>query len=432
MRYVGFTRFQVRSYELFAHQPDEGNGRNNERLSREAAEIRSGAVFEEHHHNGCSDDWFAGRWSCKGGDWKRNDEAGSKKKLVLNQGYPLCEMPKCGHEDPRWYRRDDLYYPSRIKKLDLPSWAFSFSEDNSDGSSDTKNMSIRSGPVNKPLVPKGVKGTIQPVVRINARVVKDHDSSEPHVKVTDSLRSTWSHSASSDRILFQEGPSRPRRTRELDSQSLLKCRTALNVPRDHVCTVHELSLNLGKWHYLDGAGHEHGPFSFEELKELISKGKILENTSVFRKLDNTWVPISRNVVDFEAPDSGEERNVATEASNSSLECIPSSHSDIQNSGNSFHCLHPQFIGYMRGKLHELVMKSYKNREFAAAINEVLDPWISAKQPKKESDRHFPFNSSISRNSAMLVHEFSAEKLWKSGLLSYKIFLFDCTRFIYND
>lgn len=267
-----------------------------------------------------------------------------------------------------------------------------------------------------------MKGTVQPVVRINARVVKDQDSFDPHIKVKDSerhtSRSTWSHSASSDRIMFQEGTSHSGRSNELDSQSLNKCGTVLNIPSDHVCTVHELSLNVGKWYYLDGAGHEHGSFCFEELKELISKGTILENTSVFRKLDNTWVPICRNVVDFEAPDPAEERNVTTEDTNSVLEHIASSHSDIQNTVNSFHCSHPQFIGYMRGKLHELVMKSYKNREFAAAINEVLDPWISAKQPKKELDRHFPFNSSITRNSAILVPEFLANKPWKSGVLLY--------------
>ncbi|KZV46713.1 putative histone-lysine N-methyltransferase ATXR3-like [Dorcoceras hygrometricum] len=58
----------------------------------------------------------------------------------------------------------------------------------------------------------------------------------------------------------------------------------------------------------------------------------------------------------------------------------------QKNSSRFHDLHPQFIGYTRGKLQELVMKSYRSREFTAAINEVLDPWISARQPKKEMEK----------------------------------------------
>lgn len=60
----------------------------------------------------------------------------------------------------------------------------------------------------------------------------------------------------------------------------------------------------------------------------------------------------------------------------------------------FHEVHPQFVGYTRGKLHELVMKFYKSREFAAAINDVLDPWINAKQPKKEMEKTMHWKSGI--------------------------------------
>ena len=72
-------------------------------------------------------DWFSARWPCKGGDWKRSDDAqdrSSRKKLVLNDGFSLCEMPKSGCEDPRWPQKDDLYYPSQSRRLDLPPWAF--------------------------------------------------------------------------------------------------------------------------------------------------------------------------------------------------------------------------------------------------------------------------------------------------------------------
>jgi hypothetical protein len=40
------------------------------------------------------------------------------------------------------------------------------------------------------------------------------------------------------------------------------------------------------------------------------------------------------------------------------------------------------------------MKSYKNREFAAAINEALDPWIVAKRPPKEIDKHMYLKSGM--------------------------------------
>jgi hypothetical protein len=40
------------------------------------------------------------------------------------------------------------------------------------------------------------------------------------------------------------------------------------------------------------------------------------------------------------------------------------------------------------------MKSYKNREFAVAINEALDPWIVAKQPQKELDKHMYLKSGM--------------------------------------
>lgn len=76
---------------------------------------------------GVSSDWFSTRWPCKGGDWKRNEDAQdrySRKKLVLNNGFPLCQMPKSGCEDPRWPHKDDLYLPSQNSRLDLPLWAF--------------------------------------------------------------------------------------------------------------------------------------------------------------------------------------------------------------------------------------------------------------------------------------------------------------------
>ena len=414
MVHAGFTRFRTRNLEPTGHPRDDGVARAYESFPREATEIRPVPSLEEYAIlNSCSSDWFAGRWSCQGGDWKRNDESGyersSKKKIVLNHGYPLCQMPKSGHEDPRWYQRDDLYYPSRIRKLELPHWAFSLSEDNSDSSNDMCKNTVQRQM--KPPIPRGVKGTILPVVRINACVVRDHGSVEPRSKLKGerhSQRSTRSHS---DRSSSLEGSSHSKKSSELDLQNLHRCRTILSIPRDHVCTVDELSLDLGGWYYLDGAGHEHGPSSYSELQHLAAKGTIMQHSSVFRKVDNVWLPVT-------VPETSHSKEELVDPVGDSS----STANQMASASHSFHHSHPQFIGYMRGKLHELVMKSYKNREFAAAINEVLDPWISEKQAKQEMDKHFSFNSSITKSSAILGHDLSGDKLWKSGMVSSIIYM----------
>lgn len=383
----------------------------HEGLMREATEIRHSASLEEHTvFNGGHSDWFTERWSCKGGDWKRNDESGpdrsSKKKIVLNHSYPLCQMPKSGHEDPRWYQKEDLYHPSAIRKLDLPPWAFSLSEDGSENSNDiVKNTSARQM---KPPVSRGVKGTILPVVRINACVVRDHGSVEPHLKLKGDRHSHRSGRSHSDRSSSLEGSSHSKRPSELDLQNLHRCRTILSIPKDHVRTVDELSLNLGDWYYLDGAGHEHGPSSYAELQRAAAKGTIMQNSSVFRKVDNVWLPVTAaqtTALKEEAMDTVGDSVVAA--------------GKMASVSQSFHDSHPQFVGYMRGKLHELVMKSYKNREFAAAINEVLDPWIGEKQAKLEMDKHLSFNSSITKTSGILGHNIPGDKIWRSDEDNYR-------------
>lgn len=300
----------------------------------------------------CNDfsNWFASRWSCKGGDWKRTDETildkFSRKKLVLNDGYPLCQMEKSGNEDPRWHRKDELYYPSQSRRLNLPTWAFSCPDESQI----------------KPVIGRGVKGTMMPVVRINACVVKDHGSivSEPRFKTRQKDRYS---SRSSSRSSSRPYPDYKRDSVEGSSSSSSRTEQnliSINTPKDRISTKDDLQVNLGDWYFLDGAGHEIGPSSFSELQVLVDQGIIQKGTSVFRKFDKVWVP-------------------ATSAS--------SSKNPRETVSGSIHSMHPQFIGYTRGKLHELVMKSYKSREFAAAINEVLDPWISSRQPKKEIQQH---------------------------------------------
>uniref|UniRef100_A0A6V7QVI8 ATXR3 GYF domain-containing protein n=1 Tax=Ananas comosus var. bracteatus TaxID=296719 RepID=A0A6V7QVI8_ANACO len=148
----GYSRFQVHSYDSSRHPRDEGiKGGGPGNFSTEPNEVQT--IAPSLVEKGCalvsagSTDWFSGRWSCKGGDWKRNDEVGQdrcfRRKLVLNEGYPLCEMPKGVHEDPRILKKDDLYHPLHVKKLDLPSWAFSSTEENIDSTSETSKGVVR-------------------------------------------------------------------------------------------------------------------------------------------------------------------------------------------------------------------------------------------------------------------------------------------------
>lgn len=333
----------------------------------------------------CSDstDWFSGRWSCKGGDWMRNDEASqdrpSRRKLVLNDGFPLCQMPKSGFEDPRWHRKDDLYYPSQSIKLDLPPWAFSATEDKADCNSIGKLSQI------KPAASRGVKGTMRSVVRINACVVQDHGSfvSESRTKVRGkdrySSRSNRTHSSAYDsKRSSVESDSFSRMVNDQDLQASWKSISSVKTPKDRLCTVDDLQLHLGEWYYLDGVGHDCGPLSFSELQAMVNQGTIPKNSSVFRRFDNVWVPVTSTAKN--------QKSVRKSVDSSEMH-VSESHSTTPGGSvvksRSFHNVHPHFIGYTCGKLHEFVMKSYKSREFAAAINEVLDPWISLKQPKKE-------------------------------------------------
>ncbi|KDP27299.1 hypothetical protein JCGZ_20287 [Jatropha curcas] len=379
----------------------EQHGLDNEELSRgsdakpkEAVEVRLGAISDRDQGSGCfvdSADWFSGRWSCKGGDWKRNDETvqdrPSRRKLVLNDGFPLCQMPKSGSEDPRWHRKDDLYYPSQSRRLDLPPWAFSCTDERNECGGVNRTT------VAKPSTVRGVKGTMLPVVRINACVVKDHGSlvSESRTKARGKERYTSRlrvYSGANDlKRLTPEGNFQFKT--DQDSLGSWKSISSINTPKDRLCTADDLRLHLGEWYYLDGSGHEQGPLSFSELQLLADQGSIQKCSSAFRKFDRVWVPVTTAAEHSEANIKIQPENVAASGdSSATLSTLQiAANNDSKTNSISFHNLHPQFIGYTRGKLHELVMKSYKSREFAAAINEVLDPWINAKQPKKEVDNH---------------------------------------------
>ncbi|EXC23165.1 putative histone-lysine N-methyltransferase [Morus notabilis] len=396
-------------FSLYPSQTSEDDEQKMDELSvysdiklQEGAESWSSAHSDKDYPHGDSSDWFSGRWSCKGGDWKRSDESAqdrsTRKKIVVNDGFPLCQMPKSGYEDPRWHRKDDLYYPSQGRRLDLPLWAFSTPDEKCDSSGMSRSTQ------NKPPIVRGVKGTMLSVVRINACVVKDHGSfvSEPRTKVRGkerySSRATRSYSASSDgKRSSAEGDIQSKSGSEQGLPGSWKSSAFINTPKDRICTVDDLLLHLGEWYYLDGAGHEQGPSSFSELQALADQETIPKGSSVFRKFDRVWVPVTSTAETSEQTVKNQGESTASgDSSGPLMQFQGAAHGERNATSNSFHNLHPQFIGYTLGKLHELVMKSYKTREFAAAVNEALDPWINAKQPKKETEKHVYWKSGDAR------------------------------------
>lgn len=397
---AGFTWHQFHIGEYY-DQGSSGVILSSGSTSRESLELKPSLIppSEKDSAFSCeSSGCFSGHWSCKGGDWKRNDEAAQDKywrrKLVLNDGYPLCQMPKSGYEDPRWQHKDELYYPSQSRKLDLPPWAFTSPDEWNDNS---VSRSVQS----KPNIARGVRGMMLAVVRINACVVKDHDTSvsDPRAKARGKDRycskSSRNYPVTSEtKRSSSEGLSRSKNVHELDSYGSSKSSTSFSVPKDRICTADELQLNIGEWYYIDGAGHERGPLPFSELQVLADQGVIQKHSSAFRKVDKIWVPVT-SAMEASGPIKTLEVKSASNdtAGVSLLEMGDSILCGSNRISSMFHSLHPQFIGYTRGKLHELVMKSYKSREFAAAINEVLDPWITARQPKKEMEKQI-YNSAL--------------------------------------
>ncbi|KAL1555558.1 histone-lysine N-methyltransferase ATXR3-like [Salvia divinorum] len=388
----GFTRHQK---DLDEHFEDGGSELQIIKAEESRPAVLSSLEGDNALDYNDTGESFFSQWVCRGCDWKRSDETtldrSWKRRVVLNDGYPLCQMPKSGCEDPRWEQKDELYHPSQGRRLDLPPWAFTSPDELND-------LSAVSRPTqNKPLIPKGVRGLMLPVIRINACVVKDHGSfvSESRVKARKerfSSRSSRPYSTSGDlKQSSEDGPCKS--YHEQNSRESSKDSAIVSMPKDRLYMLDELRLHLGDWYFLDGAGHERGPLSFSELQKLVDQGVIRNHTSVFRKQDKIWVPVtvssepSRTIKEEEAATS---LTSLSEASGGALD-------GDQIVFNRFHSLHPQFIGYTRGRLHELVMKSYKSREFAAAINEVLDPWLSARQPKKEIEKHI-YNSDHFRAS----------------------------------
>uniref|UniRef100_A0A1J3JLM3 Putative histone-lysine N-methyltransferase ATXR3 n=1 Tax=Noccaea caerulescens TaxID=107243 RepID=A0A1J3JLM3_NOCCA len=372
----------------------------SEPKTREIEEFKSDNVYASENDEIGS--WFTGRWSCKGGDWIRHDEASQdryhKKKMVLNDGFPLCLMQKSGYEDPRWHHKDDLYYPASSSRLELPLWAFS--------GVDERNQA------------RGVKATVLSVVRLNSLVVNDQVSSfpEPRAKVRGkekcSSRPARPSPASSDyKRESVESHSQSTASDGQDLQGFWRTDVSVSTPKDRLCTIDDLQLHLGDWFYMDGAGQEQGPLPFSELQILVDKGIIKSHSSVFRKSDKIWVPVTSTTKTSETIAKLEEKKPALPSDCQGLVVSESQdfkRSEMDTSLSSFHGMYPQFLGYFRGKLHQLVMKTFKSREFSAATNDVLDAWIHARQPKKETEKYMyqssEFDSCYTKRARLMAGE----------------------------
>ncbi|CDY22935.1 BnaA01g18730D [Brassica napus] len=395
--------------------------------SWERSEPKAMAIEESKSENvDCSESdeigsWFSGRWSCTGGDWIRHDEAFQdrdyKKKMVLNDGFPLCLMQKSGYEDPRWHHKDDLYNPRSRSRLELPLWAFS--------GVDERNQA------------RGVKASVLSVVRLNSLVVNDQVPSvpDPLVKVRGGEKFSSRHArpspASSDsKRESVESISQSSACGSQDMQGFWRTDASVSTPGDRLFTVDDLQLHLGDWFYMDGSGQEQGPLPFSELQILVAKGLIKRHTSVFRKSDKIWVPVTSITKTSEISGKGKAPVLPSDCQSLDVsESQDFKHSEMDTSLSSFHAMHPQFLGYFRGKLHQLVMKTYKTREFSAAINDVLDSWIHARQPKKETGKYMhPYSEFDSSSYTKRVRLMAGESGDHSEVKDAQIFQKDESTF----
>ncbi|KAH7365252.1 hypothetical protein KP509_18G017200 [Ceratopteris richardii] len=333
-------------------------------------------------------------WTSGGGDWKlmlqgesasvkSSQNTGRPEKKVLNHGMPLCGTVHDGLVDPRI--GSVLYDVPNSRMLELPFWAYRYWESSSAGMTTPSYM-----PTSKSQVGKSKESSTFDNLK-NQKIEKANSSSEqkmeevstPGLCETSLVQSKAPFSSGfsekddiSTSLMIQDleciNPQPERQDIELVMAENVTEEKIDSVQQ--VLTRQELMLELGEWFYQDGSGQEIGPYTFSELQSRVNDGLIYEGSSVYRKSDETWVPL------FGKFSSRSRLN----SYKHNLQQVPG-HELVDKEQKTlldFHDIHPQFIGFMCGRLHEHVMKSYKTRDFAAMVDEGSRKCFAEKSSRK--------------------------------------------------
>eukprot|EP00250_Pteridium_aquilinum_P014016 c21723_g1_i2 orf=471-7637(-) len=372
-------------------------------------------------------------WTSRGGDWKlmyQTENASNPKglmrpeKLVLNRSKPLCERTHHRLPDPR--RGSALYECSISRTLDLPPWAQRYWEAMGEYCSKTfENLNAFSASL---CTPRSQVSTPKDVSSLEGskKLKLNKLSFVPDQRLEENLTVNPSEAALTlGHLPFvsvgcgdkDEGPSSSFVGQDSECSERQEVELAMVDKASEDCTMSvrqvprkdDLKLETGEWFYQDGNGQEIGPYTFSQLQSKVQDGFLYEGSSVYRKSDETWVPIvtnrSPNRPNMESMISRSSRN-AEEEDTSQAQL-----NQKQEALLDFHHLYPQFIGFMCGRLHEHVMKSYKSRDFAAMVDEGSRSCFGDKRSKKADGLEMKVEQDRSelkqRESSPLVNSNSA-------------------------
>lgn len=324
-------------------------------------------------------------WTSRGGDWKLMYQmentmiakglvsSGRPEKLVLNKAKPLCEKTYHRLPDPR--RGSALYEAPISQTLELPPWAYRYWDAMGEYYNTAfENLNAICTPRSQVSTPKDVSSleSLKKLKFNNVNFVSDQKLEESLAVNSSVATSTLGHLqlASVGTCDRDEGPSLGQ---DFECSNLQLERQAVELavvnkvteectkPVRQVPKKDDLKLETGDWFYHDGNGQEIGPYTFLQLQSKVRDGLLYEGSSVYRKSDETWVPLL--------------------STTSIVEDVEGETNQKQEAVSAFHQLYPQFIGFMCGRLHEHVMKSYKSRDFAAMVDEGSRSCFGSKKAK---------------------------------------------------
>ena len=281
---------------------------------------------------------------------------GKREKIVLNKGIPLCERRHCQVSDPRI--QSSLYGVSTCRTFEMPQWAYQYWEE-------TKGVCVNTLLEKCKTIQTSISCTPRSQILTPTDSV-DFDSSKKNKsnKVIPLSEGNLDDANSVEGVLPGKGEKTPvyetyltsARYLELEQESLqnVRCDNIVVDKRtinsfklvQKSLTKAGLKLDKGDWFYLDGKGQEVGPSTYMELQLKAQDGLLYGGTSVYRKCDKIWVPLTVDGTDL----------CSRSASSNTEEKDSMKKIFIQRDNllSSFHELFPQFIGYMCGKLHAKV------------------------------------------------------------------------------